>query len=180
MREKEEREEEREQKARSASPSSSPQRRARHHLRGQWSPPERELVRLPGAGRQGAPAAHLKGEKCGERAGERRESGRPNAEREKRETELDNLSLCLSSGLGVFRRSAAPGGLLLRAGREKGDCNQEAGRSGGDRTETRFRSLKRERESERERERVRVRDRETRSEKKNPAKYDLWLVHSLD
>jgi len=33
---------------------------------------------------------------------------------------------------------------------------------------------------ERERERVRVRDRETRSEKKNPAKYDLWLVHSLD
>jgi len=38
----------------------SPQRRARRHLRGQRSSPERELIRLPRAGRQAAPADHLK------------------------------------------------------------------------------------------------------------------------
>ena len=65
---KEERERERERstkqgekKTESLLRSLSPQRRARRHLRGQRSSPERQLVRLPRAACQAAPAAHFEG-----------------------------------------------------------------------------------------------------------------------
>ena len=98
-------------------PLSSPQRRARDHLRGQRPPLECELVGLPGAGRQSAPAAHWKREmrKEGERAA--REDDRTKGREIVKAMEL---SVCSVFCAGRFQKAS-----VLRE-IERGDCYQEA------------------------------------------------------
>lgn len=81
-----------------------PQRRARDHLRGQRSPSQRELVRLPRPGRQGSPGDHpsLQLERGRERFGkcQRRERGGSKGKK-------NRGSVDLSVRLGAFKEAAA-------------------------------------------------------------------------